>query len=118
MKLKGLEVNKYRNKKVAYKDIKFDSIKERNRYITLENMKNKGEIEKLECQPCYILQEAFNLNGERYRAIKYYADFRYIKNGKTIVEDVKSNATKTAVYKIKKKLLLNKYRDVIFKEVI
>ena len=43
------------------------------------------------------------------RAATYIADFVYTENGKTVVEDVKSPATRTDVYKLKKKLMLYKF---------
>ena len=43
------------------------------------------------------------------RSCTYIADFVYKQNGVTVVEDAKSPATRTAAYKIKKKLLLQKY---------
>jgi hypothetical protein len=40
----------------------------------------------------------------------YYADFVYIdKDGKKVVEDAKSPATRTEAYKIKKKLMLYRH---------
>ena len=43
------------------------------------------------------------VNGKK---IGYYvADFQYLVNGKTVVEDVKSPATKTPLYKLKIKIL-------------
>ena len=35
----------------------------------------------------------------------YIGDFQYELNGRVILEDVKSTATKTAVYNLKKKIL-------------
>ena len=40
------------------------------------------------------------------RACVYIADFVYTRNGETIVEDVKSPATRTPEYRIKRKLML------------
>lgn len=52
------------------------------------------------------------------RSASYIADFTYVdtETGKTVVEDVKSPATRTAEYRIKKKLLLWKY-GIVIKEV-
>lgn len=50
------------------------------------------------------------------RAVKYIADFTYRENGQLVVEDVKSDATRTDAYKIKKKLMLSVY-GVRIKEV-
>jgi hypothetical protein len=51
------------------------------------------------------------------RAAYYIADFVYTTcTGKKVVEDVKSPATRTDVYKIKKKLMRQKY-GIEIKEV-
>ena len=46
-------------------------------------------------------------------AIRYVADFSYEKQSgdhwELVVEDVKSKATRTVQYKIKRKLMLNKF---------
>lgn len=43
------------------------------------------------------------------QAIRYVADFSYTRDGVFIVEDVKSEATKTRVYGIKKKLVRERF---------
>lgn len=107
-------MTKYRNKKTDG----FDSKKEAARFQELRLLQRAGEITDLECQPKYELQPAFTRMGEKHRAITYTADFRYIdKEGIEIVEDVKSPVTMTQVYRIKKKLLLFKFEDFVFKEM-
>jgi len=112
-------MSKYRNKKTVYKNIKFDSLKELNRYKELEILFKIGEITDLKTQPKYLLQEAFkhNVNGKlkTHRAINYIADFEYKKGYVTYVEDVKG--MKTDVYKLKKKLFLMKYPTLRFYEM-
>ena len=109
--------SKYQNKKVTYNDIKFDSVKERNRYIQLKMLEKAGEIKDLELQKTFILQPGFKKNGTTYRAITYKADFVYLdlKTNKNIVEDTKG--FKTEVYKIKKKLFEYNYPDLEIKEI-
>lgn len=97
------EGSKYKNKKSEYKGIKFDSKREMLRYIVLDDMQNKGEIEELQLQVPFILIPPFELNGKKYKGMKYIADFTYKKDGKVVVEDVKG--MRTDVYKIKKKLM-------------
>jgi len=107
--------SKYGNKKVIYKGIKFDSIKECKRYKNLELMEDIGLIKKLERQVKFELQPAFEINGKKVRAINYICDFTYFKtynkNGikisKFIVEDVKGH--KTQLYELKKKMFEYKY---------
>lgn len=71
----------------------------------------------MQLQVPFTLQESFKKNGKTYKPIIYIADFVYGEKGKTIVEDVKSEATKTEVYKIKKKLFEYKYKDLTIIEV-
>ena len=68
-------------------------------------MEKTGIISDLQYHKKYILIEK-NENG---REIAYEADFVYNKDGNTIVEDTKSEPTKTRLYKLKKRLLLEKY---------
>ena len=74
------------------------------------------KIRDLKLQPEYTLQEAYTtLEGVRVRAIRYRADFSYERATEPdccgevhwlrVVEDVKSEATKTRVYAIKRKLM-------------
>jgi len=110
---------KYGNKKCVYAGIKFDSIKEKNRYIVLLDKVKCGEISNLELQPKFLLQDKYKYEGKTVRALSYIGDFRYTtKNGVSVTEDVKAakNFT-TEVYKIKKKLLLFKYPDLKFVEI-
>ena len=93
---------KYGNKKVLINGIKFDSKKEANRYYELMLLQKAGIVSSLELQPRFLLQESFKKNGKTYRKIEYIADFKYIENGKIIVEDVKG--FETDVFKLKNKL--------------
>lgn len=102
--------NKYKNKKVVYDGIKFDSIKEKRVYTMYKLMEQAGEIKELQRQVEYLLIEPFVLNGKKYRKTSYIADFVYKdKEDKMHVIDVKSEVTKTQVYKLKKKLMAWKY---------
>lgn len=103
-------MNKYRNKKVIVDDYIFDSIQESKRYKELKLLLKAGQIQNLELQPHFLLQESFKKNDKKYRKIEYIADFKYIENGKTIVEDVKG--LQTDVFKLKHKLFEKKYPDL------
>ncbi len=112
-------MNKYGNRKVVIDGIEFMSQKEGNRYCELKLMQKAKMISNLQLQPKFMLQEGFKKNGKKYQAITYIADFMYFDNieKRTIVEDVKSEATKTDVYKIKKKLFEYKYKELTINEV-
>lgn len=103
-------MNKYRNKKVQVDMYVFDSIAESRRYKELKLLERAGKIQNLELQPHFLLQESFKKNGKTFRKIEYIADFKYIENGKIIVEDVKG--IQTDVFKLKHKLFEKKYPDL------
>lgn len=93
---------KYRNIPTVVDGIRFASKREAKRYSELKLMEKAGEILGLECQP------RFKLIVNSRPIATYVADFTYrFRNGLTIVEDVKG--VKTAVYSLKKKLMLAIY---------
>lgn len=109
--------NKYKNQKVTYMGIEFDSLLEANRYGELVLMQRAGEISELRRQVEYELipsQREPDTVGPRggikkgkviERAVCYVADFVYKdKHGNTVVEDTKG--VKTPDYTIKRKLML------------
>jgi len=116
MRIKYPKKHKYNAKPVEFEGFKFDSKKELKRYQELKMLEKAGKIKDLELQPVFLIQEGFYYRGKAIRQITYRADFEYIdENGNRVVEDVKG--FKTDVYKLKKKLFLKKYPDVIFKEI-
>ena len=109
-----MSYNKYNNKKTIVDGIKFDSEMESHYYIYLKHLKEIGEVVDFVLQPTYLLQEGFDLNGKRIRPITYRADFKVIyKDGHEEVIDVKGKLTEE--FKIKRKMLLYRYRDINFK---
>lgn len=94
---------KYRNVKVNG----YDSIKEMQRHYELQILERAGKISNLKRQVRFELIPHQLINGKvKERAVNYIADFTYTENGKLIVEDVKSPATRTPEYIIKRKLML------------
>lgn len=125
---------KYRNIRdkrtsAAGHEIAFDSKKEARRYDELTARLRAGEIRDLRLQAEFTLQEAFtDADGNRTRAIRYKADFTYqervpssgppyktaynatdAERWRLVVEDVKSRATKTDKYQIKRKLMKDRF---------
>ena len=47
--------NKYKNEKVEFDGIKFDSKRERDRYMVLKDAERRGVISELKCQPKFTL---------------------------------------------------------------
>lgn len=104
---------KYRSKYHAtkVKDLDgqtYDSKKEYRRFRELQLLERAGVITDLRRQVKFVLIPAQKIGGKVVeRECSYYADFVYQHDGKTIVEDCKG--MKTDVYKIKRKLLLERY---------
>lgn len=91
--------------------IRFDSQKEARRYDHLILRQQAGEIRDLRLQVDFTLQEAYtDQEGRRIRAIRYRADFTYKeRDGRLVVEDVKSRPTRTREYLIKRKLMKDRH---------
>lgn len=107
-------MNKYGAKKVTVDGIEFDSRREAARYSELKIMQRAGQIRDLQRQEEFILIPKCG----RERPAKYHADFSYIDTatGKKVVEDVKSRATKTKDYILRRKLMNWRY-DIQIQEV-
>lgn len=102
-------MTKYKNTKIQYDGHIFDSKKEMIRYCELKLLERAGEIHGLELQKVFVLVPAVKLNGRTKPAVKYLSDFSYVlvKDGQTIVEDVKSAYTANLpVYRLKKHLMM------------
>lgn len=107
---------KYHNKKCSYDGMTFDSKHERDRYCELRLLQKAGVISDLRCQVSFRLvpeqrgPDTLGPRGGRRRgrvlekAVDYVADFVYVKDGQTVVEDAKGVRTKD--YIIKRKLML------------
>ena len=109
--------NKYHNRKTTVDGVVYDSAKEARRGAELRLMEKAGLISNLQAQVKFTLIPAQRQRGKVVeRAATYIADFVYTENGKTVVEDVKSPATRTDVYRLKKKLMLYKF-GIAIKEV-
>ena len=103
---------KYNNTKIEFEGIKFDSKREMKRYLVLKEAQDKGIISDLELQPKYELIPAIREEYIKHLktkdkvetrtvqlAITYTADFRYKKDGVTVVEDVKASPNMAALDK-------------------
>lgn len=102
---------KYHNVRTEAGAMKFDSKKEAERYQMLYILYKAGEITNLRLQQDFTLLEGYTTpEGEKVRPIKYVADFTYLEDGKFVVEDVKSDATrKNRTYINKKKMMQEAY---------
>lgn len=110
-------VTKYLNKKTQIDGIWFDSKKEAHRYVELKMKLDAGLISDLELQPCFEIVVCCKFNDELTEIGKYFGDFRYREEGRGVVtEDVKTPATSTPLYKLKRKLV-ELYHDITITEV-
>lgn len=116
--------NKYGNYKTVTSDGNLhDSRKEARRWQELNLLLRAGVIRDLRRQVKFVLIprqiETFERYGAKGQRLKdgerviekecsYVADFVYynVETGKTVVEDTKSDPTRTKDYRIKKKLML------------
>lgn len=105
-------VNKYHARRTTVGDITFDSAAEARRYAELLLLMRAGTIRCLELQPKYRCV----VNGQVI--CDYVADFRYFEGEQTITEDVKSEPTKTPVYRLKKRLVEACFPGVKIREII
>lgn len=97
----------------------YDSKKEAKRATELKLLEKAGIISRLQEQVVYeLIPSQYRIvDGKKKcieRAMKYIADFQYVENGNTVVEDAKG--FRTEVYRIKKKLMLY-FHDIQIKEV-
>lgn len=107
---------KYKNKRVECDGRVFDSLKEYRRYCQLKLLLKCGAITDLKLQVPFELIPAVYEDVQKQlktkvkverrcvqRAVKYVADFVYMKDGQMIVEDTKGFRTKE--YELKKKMM-------------
>lgn len=93
--------SKWKNVRCEADGKKFDSKHEKDRYMQLKMLQNAGEISNLRVKPRYELI----VNKVKICERGFYPDFSYEQDGKTVIEDTKSKATVTDVYKMKRQLL-------------
>jgi hypothetical protein len=107
-------MSKYHAVKVRLDGHCFDSKAEAAKYSELLLLQGAGLIRNLEVHPVYELIPAFTHSGKRILATRYEADFCYYDEalGVTVVLDVKG--VETAVFKLKRKLLLWRYPNIYF----
>ena len=118
--------SKYGAKKVEYNGMVFDSKRECRRYKELQILQQIGAISELRTQVKFVLipaQREADTVGKRggiikgnliEREVSYIADFVYVENNKTVVEDAKG--MRTPEYILKRKMMLYFY-GIRIKEV-
>jgi len=111
--------NKFNAQRIEKDGMKFDSVKEYKRYIELTALMQRGEISELKCQVKFELAPKVKIEGEKRAkpALRYFADFTYLSNGKLIVEDVKSAATRKLPSYRNKKHLMKTVHNIDVREI-
>ena len=116
---RNIQRSKYKNTKVEYQGIKFDSKREMQRYIVLKYAEAKGIIQDLQMQVKYELIPAVKETYVKHLKTKdkecertlqlpitYTCDFAYVKDNELVVEDVKiSKSMLPKEYVLKKKMM-------------
>ena len=103
---------KYKNEPGIYTGVWIQSKKEGERYLELVEMNRIGLISQLSRQPKFVLIHAFNHKYGHQKRETYSADFRYIRDGKVIIEDTKG--VQTPLFKLKMKILLKNHPSINF----
>jgi hypothetical protein len=101
-------MSKYNSEKVELDGITFDSKLEARYYKQLKWLQENKQIFFFQIQPRYLLQEAFEKDGKKYRRIDYIADFEVHKlDGSIEVVDIKGKITTD--FAIKRKMFEKRY---------
>lgn len=98
-------MNKYHAKSVTINGIHFASMKEGRRYNDLRILERAGKIENLEVHPAFrIVIDGRQVTFPNGRKAVYTADFSYFDLEKKcrVIEDVKSPASRTEAYVLRK----------------
>jgi len=92
---------KYRNRPTSVDGYDFDSLLEAKRYGELKLLEKAGAISHIQ------VHKHWHLHVNNIHIGFYEADFTYLENGQTVIEDTKG--LKTALYRWKKKHVLAEY---------
>lgn len=103
---------KYGRIKKTVDSIEFDSTSEAQAWTILKLWEAAGAITELEVQPEFQLEPGFVVDGKKVRAIKYRADFLFMKDGRKTVVDVKG--VRTQAFDIKAKLFKARFPQLVF----
>lgn len=95
------------HERIVANGIEFDSKVEHDRYLELLVMERAGVISELECHPQWEIIPKQTIPGHRcFLPAHYTADFKYMRDGELVVEDVKSTYTREdQAYILRRKLM-------------
>lgn len=98
-------MSKYGSVRVVVDGIAFASKAEARRYGELKLLYEARRISDLQVHPRFDLVPGVTLDGRRRPPMRYTGDFAYWEGDERIVEDVKSPASKTTAYKMRRHLM-------------
>lgn len=121
----ALKAAKYKNTKIEIDGVTFDSKREANRYGELKLQEKAGLIRDLKLQPKFLFEfegRKVLIRSEHYkngRQASLKLDFQYfdLVRDKTVYEDVKSPATRTQAYTLRKAMLECMRPGIVVEEV-
>ena len=100
-----IKPTKYRAKKQTVDGITFASRAEARRYVELKILEQAGKVTDLQLQVPFVLAPAVLIRGANRKspALRYVADFVFMRDGARVIEDVKGVLTQG--YRIKRHLM-------------
>ncbi len=90
----------------------FRSTLEADAYQLLKAWERAGVISDLELQPRFLLQARFLRHGVSIRGMHYTADFRFVRDFRTVV--VETKGYRTEAFNLRRKLFLRKFPELIY----
>ena len=116
----GKKPGRIKHDVISYDGKTFDSKAEYERYIELRIMEKQGLISGLQVHPEYeiIPRQKSAAGNVLFRAAKYTADFAYVRDGKLVVEDVKSEYTRLEKDYVLRRKLMFYHNGIYVREVI
>ena len=99
--------NKYGARKVVVDGLKFDSLREANRWGFLQALQRLNKISQLERQVTFVLAPGVKFRGEKRAkpALRYVADFRYFNPDEAVVVVEDAKGRQTEAFRIKRHLM-------------
>ncbi len=88
----------------------FRSALEADAYQLLKVWQRAGHISDLELQPRFLLQASFQRHLVTIRGMHYTADFRFVRDGRTVI--VEAKGFRTQAFNLRRKLFLRKFPDL------
>ena len=110
--------NKFSAKSTIIDGITFQSLDEGARYKELLITSVAEAITQLQVHaPKIVILDAFtDRYGKKHKTSYYIPDFSYYESGLFVIEDVKGGkATRTAIFELKRKIILSRYPDIDFR---